>query len=476
MPLYISKNNQQLGPFEESVVLEMIRNGEVLPEDFAMWEGQSQWHQLKILFPHISQRWSSSSTPQYTPPDLNTKIPNRSKPSEVLIIGLVGAGVMVCLSIIAVAMFFYFSSSSVRVSDEFEREISNVSTQTESKNNVGEAKFQSLKLKAEELAQFSPPVKLNPNASIKGKVAIIVKDRTDATLKGFDAYFNDYTILGSRETYGISKQRLATTPEEIDTLIQILCDKGKEITTFTGGIKGFENICKVSVIDYRKPTILAQETFTNDRPPRSISDVYKRRGEFVFLKPDNLIGEFINKIPLEKLTNPTKGIVYNNFDGNYGKYQSFKDIAPELGKVVLPIKLDSNAKVKGKVAIAQISPEGESELKVFDAYGKGFNDYDLKSFGLTNNQIAVNEEEIETVVRINCRKGDLIKTVSKTSVYSNKCEVSIIDYKASVIIAQTSFENKIIYGEIDTNIYPIQYIAIPPTTQIQQYIKGFAKE
>jgi hypothetical protein len=51
MSIYIHKNNQQLGPFEESKVLEMLRNGEVSPNDMAIRQGETEWRKLGDYYP-----------------------------------------------------------------------------------------------------------------------------------------------------------------------------------------------------------------------------------------------------------------------------------------------------------------------------------------------------------------------------------------------------------------------------------------
>lgn len=56
MSIYISKNNQQHGPFEESKVLEMLGNGQLSPEDFAIRQGGSQWQKLGDLFPNAGRQ------------------------------------------------------------------------------------------------------------------------------------------------------------------------------------------------------------------------------------------------------------------------------------------------------------------------------------------------------------------------------------------------------------------------------------
>ena len=52
MSIYINKNNQQSGPFDESKVLEMLNSGQLSPDDFAIRQGGSQWQKLSDLFPH----------------------------------------------------------------------------------------------------------------------------------------------------------------------------------------------------------------------------------------------------------------------------------------------------------------------------------------------------------------------------------------------------------------------------------------
>ena len=53
MPIYIYKNNQQLGPFEESQVLEMLGSGQISPNDMGIRQGESQWQPLQNLFPRV---------------------------------------------------------------------------------------------------------------------------------------------------------------------------------------------------------------------------------------------------------------------------------------------------------------------------------------------------------------------------------------------------------------------------------------
>lgn len=53
MQIYINKNNQQLGPFEETKVLEMLRNGELSPNDLAIRHGEKEWQRLSNYYPKV---------------------------------------------------------------------------------------------------------------------------------------------------------------------------------------------------------------------------------------------------------------------------------------------------------------------------------------------------------------------------------------------------------------------------------------
>lgn len=55
MQIYVNKNGQQLGPFDENAVLEMIKNGQLSPDDPAIRQGQQQWQTLGVMFPKSFQ-------------------------------------------------------------------------------------------------------------------------------------------------------------------------------------------------------------------------------------------------------------------------------------------------------------------------------------------------------------------------------------------------------------------------------------
>lgn len=54
MQIYVTRNNQQLGPFEEAKVLEMLGNGELSTTDMAIRHGEQQWQPLAVMYQGIA--------------------------------------------------------------------------------------------------------------------------------------------------------------------------------------------------------------------------------------------------------------------------------------------------------------------------------------------------------------------------------------------------------------------------------------
>ena len=61
MPIYISKNNQQTGPYEEHIVIDQLRSGLLSPDDLGIRPGDPSWSRLAELFPGIGR--SSATEP-----------------------------------------------------------------------------------------------------------------------------------------------------------------------------------------------------------------------------------------------------------------------------------------------------------------------------------------------------------------------------------------------------------------------------
>jgi hypothetical protein len=72
MPIYISKNGQQSGPYEEHVVIDQLRSGYLAPDDLAIRPGEASWSRLSDLFPGVTaaaesaHAFAGSATPAST--------------------------------------------------------------------------------------------------------------------------------------------------------------------------------------------------------------------------------------------------------------------------------------------------------------------------------------------------------------------------------------------------------------------------
>lgn len=466
MQIFINKNGQQLGPFEESAVLQMLQNGQLSPNDPGIFQGQSQWSPLKVLFPN-SQKVSNAPPFANQPP-----ASKKSGGSKMWLFALLGLGGLFLVGIIgAAALVISFNKkSNTPISAN-----SNSTGSNSSLPNTVEVNYKPLLDKAEEFAKMSPPQKIEANPIIKGKIVMVQKDRDyQARILGID-YEGKKLQSMDIERYGFSTSRIAANLDEIDTLIQLSCNKGKYIGVYEGGIAAYANVCKTTVIDYKTPAIVAQKTFTNSSPPDKITTSSKdSSGEYVLMSPNEL-GEYLSSLPLGKLPTPLVELPFDSSGGAYGKYTGFRNLVSELVRVSVPENIDANAKIKGKLAYVLQDAGGKAELKGIDGMGKELYKYDYEKWGVGSERLAEKIDEVETLIKVICKKGERLGAVRRTTVFAQKCEVSIIDYKAFNVVAKKSFENKVMDKDVDTNIYPSQYVVLYPYNEMDEYIKAFPK-
>lgn len=132
------------------------------------------------------------------------------------------------------------------------------------------------------------------------------------------------------------------------------------------------------------------------------------------------------------------------------------------------MNLSASPTVKGKVGVVKI--DGQFELKGFDFKGENYSTYG--TFGTSKENLAVRTDEIDTLIRVICNKGDRISSMKGVAIYANKCQVSLVDFKASTVIAQKTFENRQWDREdVDTELYRNGYVVLSPFQEIEEYIK-----
>lgn len=158
-------------------------------------------------------------------------------------------------------------------------------------------KIKDLKAKAGELAALDPPVKLDPNAKIDGKVALVIVSADGRTeLEGFDG---DKLYENGIVDYRFTKSEVASSVDEIDDLVQIKCSKGKQVGTYDSddGIKipAYELKCDVNVIDYKAGQVVAQKSFSSKRLDEDI-EVSASRTEKTAYMPRRDIADFLDTL------------------------------------------------------------------------------------------------------------------------------------------------------------------------------------
>ena len=146
----------------------------------------------------------------------------------------------------------------------------------------------------------------------------------------------------------------------------------------------------------------------------------------------------------------------------------------ELGEFTAPTQLDTEASVKGKVAIVE-GEEGSYTLEGFDYYD--YDEEELEAYGLSKDDLALKVEEIDTLVQTNCSKGRRINSYTTSDgktipAYALECETLVFDYKAPAVIARKKFRSEDFVDSLKVSKATEDITAIRPTEQIQKYIKG----
>ncbi|HUR99811.1 MAG TPA: GYF domain-containing protein [Pyrinomonadaceae bacterium] len=62
MPIYVSKDGQQLGPYEDSIVIDQLRNGMLSPDLLGIRQGDASWSRLGELFPAAAHSYMAEPT------------------------------------------------------------------------------------------------------------------------------------------------------------------------------------------------------------------------------------------------------------------------------------------------------------------------------------------------------------------------------------------------------------------------------
>ena len=147
--------------------------------------------------------------------------------------------------------------------------------------------------KKEELGKFTASTQLDTGAGVNGKVAIVEGEEGSYTLEGFDYYDYDEDEL---EAYGLTKDDLALRVEEIDTLVQTNCSKGRRINSYTTSdgktIPAYALECETLVFDYKAPAVIARKKFRSEDFVDSLK-VSKSTEDITAIRPTEQVQKYI---------------------------------------------------------------------------------------------------------------------------------------------------------------------------------------
>jgi hypothetical protein len=141
--------------------------------------------------------------------------------------------------------------------------------------------------------------------------------------------------------------------------------------------------------------------------------------------------------------------------------------AGELMSTQAAEKLDPAAKIGGKVAVVESHFNRPASLEGF--HPDGTTDQ-LSAFFFSPRRKAQSVEEIDTLVKIDCQKGDAI-SVSYPTMYASHCDVSLIDFKNKTVFAKKRFENKSTFNGVSV---VDESVARPPSEEIKAYLREFS--
>ena len=156
----------------------------------------------------------------------------------------------------------------------------------------------------DELGLLSTTTSLDPSRKISGKIAVVNRKYVftdDYYVELFSPFFDKIASDDDLRSWGLDKADVATTPEEIDTLVRITCKKGKKIGTFRSpdksrSVPGYGMDCDVELIDYKAAVVFAKRSVSNNEMPATAT-IRNDDKEYTVLQPYREIHSYIKTFP-----------------------------------------------------------------------------------------------------------------------------------------------------------------------------------
>jgi len=153
---------------------------------------------------------------------------------------------------------------------------------------------------------------------------------------------------------------------------------------------------------------------------------------------------------------------------------SFKGKADELWEFHAPRELNPKARIKGKIAFLWRTSNG-IDMHLFDDKNSKVDKKTLDYYGFKEDEIAIKVDEIDTLIKVWCLKGDQIgeyQSGRAIPAYAKECDVDVIDYRNRTTFAEREIINRKMERTVEISINASEYILEPPFDQIRKYLKS----
>jgi hypothetical protein len=133
-------------------------------------------------------------------------------------------------------------------------------------------------------------VDLKPDAAVSGKIKIVQK------LERGDLNSNQFSFIEGSDDFGFPYERIAQKPEELETLVRIVCVRGSLIGKVEK-ITQYSSRCEVSLIDYRTLSVFAQKTIENKTLEETGAAKSSESSRWVVGPPKQEIESYLKSFP-----------------------------------------------------------------------------------------------------------------------------------------------------------------------------------
>lgn len=153
----------------------------------------------------------------------------------------------------------------------------------------------------------------------------------------------------------------------------------------------------------------------------------------------------------------------------------FKGKANEVWQSKTTAALSPQSRITGKIALVWRSSDRSTDMRLFEDKESKIDKSRIEYYGFKEQEIAIKVEEIDTLIKVDCEKGDEVgeyRFISRTiPAYAMKCKVEVIDYKNRTIFAEREIINRKMDKTVKGNPYWSYYPLDPPFDEIRKYLK-----